>query len=303
MHPRLPSIDLNLLLVLEALLEERSATRAATRLGLSQPGVSAALARLRAAVGDPLLVRGPRGMEPTPRALELEPHLREALGALGRAIFEGQAFDAATSERRFTVAATDYVQFVLLGKLVERLQRRAPRVSVRVIPVTAHFPWTELEAGTLDLVLGRVPHEPEGLRRKLLFRDRLVLIVRRGHAMAKKAWTLEDYCAVSHVEAVLLEGPTLVDQLLAGLQRRRRVAVTVPGFLSAPFVVLDTDCAFALAERIAVALARTLPLTVLEAPFAAPELAVHAFWHERMHADPGHALLRRALSEAAAQLD
>lgn len=302
MLPQLSSLDLNLLVVLEVLLAERNVTRAAARLGLSQPGVSTALGRLRAALGDPLLVRGPRGMQPTPRALELEPLLREALGRLEGALFGGRGFDPAHAERTFSVAASDYVQFVLLGRLVARLQRHAPGVQLKVVPVSARFPWAELEAGALDLVLGRAPQEPEGLKKKLLFRDRVVFIVRRDHPLKKKTWTLEDFTSVSHVEALPIEGPTMVDQLLGRKKRRRKLAVTVPQFLSAPFVVLETDCAFTLAERIAVPLARALPLRVLEVPFAAPEFAVQAFWHERVHADPGHAWLRRMVAEAAAEL-
>jgi DNA-binding transcriptional LysR family regulator len=301
-HPGLASLDLNLLVVLEVLLEERNATRAAARLGLTQPGVSTALARLREALGDPLLVRGPRGMAPTPRGLELQKPLREALDGLDRALRRERGFDPATSERTFVVAATDYVQFVLLGGLVRLLQRHAPRVRLRVVPVAAHFPWVELEAGTLDLALGRAPAVPEGLRRKLLFRDRVVFIVRRDHPLKRAAWTLDDYTSVSHIEALPLEGPTMVDTLLGRKKHRRRVVVTVPHFLSAPFVVLETDCAFTLAQRIAVPLARDLPLRVLEVPFDAPDFVVQAHWHERFQSDAAHAWLRRMVAETASAL-
>ena len=302
MHARLASLDLNLLVVLEVLLEERNVTRASARLGLTQPGVSTMLARLRETLGDPLLVRGPRGMVPTPRALELQQPLREALDGLDRAIRRDRGFDPASSERTFVIAATDYVQFVLFGGLVRRVQRHAPHVRLRVVPVTAHFPWTELEAGTLDLALGRAPVVPEGLRRKLLFRDRVVFIVRRDHPLKRSTWTLDDYTSVSHIEALPLEGPTMVDTLLGRKKHRRRVVATVPHFLSAPFVVLETDCAFTIAQRIAVPLARDLPLRVLEVPFDAPEFVVQAHWHERFHSDAGHIWLRRMVAEAAAAL-
>jgi DNA-binding transcriptional LysR family regulator len=175
-------------------------------------------------------------------------------------------------------------------------------VQLNGVPFSVRFPWAELEAGTLDLALGRAPQEPEGLRKKLLFRDRVVFIVRKDHPLKKKVWTLEDFTSVSHVEAMPIEGPTMVDQLLGRKKRTRRVVATVPQFLSAPFVVLETDCAFTLAERIAAPLARALPLKVLEVPFAAPEFAVQAFWHERVQADPGHAFLRRVVAEAASTL-
>jgi DNA-binding transcriptional LysR family regulator len=175
-------------------------------------------------------------------------------------------------------------------------------VRLRVAPVTARFPWAELEAGTLDLALGRAPVVPEGLRNKLLFRDRIVFVVRRDHPMKRASWTLDDYTSVSHVEALPLEGPTMVDTLLGRKKHHRRVVVTVPQFLVAPFVVLQTDCAFTLAARIAVPLSRDLPLRVHEVPFEAPEFTVQAYWHERFHTDAGHAWLRRIVADAAASL-
>jgi DNA-binding transcriptional LysR family regulator len=296
---QLISIDLNLLVVLDELLLTRSVTRTAGRLGLSQPTVSNALARLRRRLGDPLLVRTPAGMAPTVRALDLQAPLREAMKTLTRELFAHESFDPATSTRRFSIAGTDYVQFLLLPKLLPELRKRAPGVSLRVVPVATRFPWSALESGELDLAIGRAPQMPVGLRRRALLTDRIVCMVRHGHPMVRASLDLEQYLALDHVDALPIEAPGLADVYLARIGRERRVSTTVPHFLVAPFIVETSDCCFTLSERMAKPLARLLRVKLHDLPFPAPEFSVHAYWHERLHADEGHRWLRGLLHAAA----
>ncbi len=299
---QLAAIDLNLLVVLDVLLAERSVTRAAARLGLTQPAVSNALARLRTALDDPLLVRAANTMAPTPRALELAGPLRDALERVNHVVAGPGEFHPDSARRTFTLAATDYVQFVLLGRLASRLETEAPGVSLRVLPVHSWFPWPALESGAVDLTLGGAQVAPRGLHRRTLFRDRVVCIVRADHPVTRGTWNLDKYLSLTHVEALPTEGMGLADEVLAELGRARRCAVTVSQFLVAPFVVPHTDHCFTLAERIARPLAEQVPVRVLPIPFEMPEITIWSFWHERVHDDPAHKWLRRALADVAGTL-
>jgi DNA-binding transcriptional LysR family regulator len=299
-HARLSAVDLNLLVVLDALLLTRSVTRAAGRLGLSQPAVSNALARLRRTLNDPILVRGPGGMVATPRALSLEQTVRTALRAIDDGLVHDARFSPTLTPRTFIVAATDYVQFLLLGPLVDALRKTAPAVRLRVVPVTQRFPWHALETGDLDLaIIGRTPDKPSGLRQRALLSDRIVCVMRRDHPAARGPLGLEEYLALDHVDALPVESPGLADIYLARVGRRRRVVATTPHFLVAPFVVAQSDCALALSARVATVLSRTVDISVRDLPFPAPEFSVHAYWHERLHDDPAHRFLRARVHEAA----
>ena len=302
---RLSGFDLNLLVVLDVLLAERNVTRAATRLGLSQPAVSNALARLRNSLGDPLLVRTRQGMAPTPRALALVGSLRDALDLMGNTLTDAESFDPASAKRTFVLAATDYVQFVLLGKLVQRIRRLAPGVVLDVLPIMQQFPWAQLEAGSIDLVLGGASsrESPRALHRRRLFRDRVVCILRSGHPYATGTLTVERYLELAHVEALPLGTHGLADEVLAQMGRERRTTVTVPHFLVAPYIVVQSDCCFTLAERIAVPMSETLPLVVRPLPFEMPGVNIGAYWHDRVHGDAAHRWLRRLVAEVTASMD
>ena len=284
------------------LLAERSVTRASARLGLTQPAVSNALARLRVALDDPLLVRAANGMAPTPRALDLAAPLRDALERVNHVVSGPGRFEPSTARRTFTLAATDYVQFVLLGPLAKRVEADAPGVSLRVLPVHSWFPWPALQSGAVDLTVGGVQVAPRGLHRRTLFRDWVVCIVRGDHPVARGTWNLDKYLSLTHVEALPIEGLGLADEVLAELGRARRCVVTVSQFLVAPFVVPHTDHCFTLAERIARPLADLVPVRVLPIPFDMPEITVWSFWHERVHDDPAHRWLRSALADVASAL-
>ena len=185
---RLSGFDLNLLVVFDVLLAERNVTRAAKRLGVTQSAVSNALARLREALDDLVLVRAANGMVPTPRALALQRDVRDALTRIGGAIGGGSSFEPRTARRTFVIAATDYVQFVLLGALIERIRGSAPGVVLQVATPSKDFPWSGLEAGSVDLLLtgNRAGPVPRGLHRRWLFRDHIVCVLRADHPYAAR---------------------------------------------------------------------------------------------------------------------
>jgi DNA-binding transcriptional LysR family regulator len=302
---RLCNFDLNLLVVFDVLLAERNVTHAAQRLGLSQPAVSNALARLREALGDQLLVRTAQGMVPTARALSIQGQLSDALGGIGSVINDDASFDPRTARRAFVIAATDYVQFVLLGKLLASVRALAPGVTLNVVPPVGQFPWHELGAGGVDLVVGgaRLRDVPHVLHRRLIFRDHTVCILRADHPYAAEPLTLQRYLELEHIEALPVGAVGAADELLTVQGHTRRVVMTVPNFLIAPFVVTQSDCCFTLAHRIARPLASILPLRIRPLPYDLPEVTIGAFWHERVQHDPAHRWLRKLLVEAGAALD
>ncbi len=300
--PQPLDLDLQQLRVLDALLQEGSVGAAAQRLGRPQSTVSTILARLRDVLGDPLLTRVPGGMQPTPRGQALLEPLHRLLEDLELTLQPPPEFDPATSTRVFTLAASDYTQFVLTGPLMEEMAQSAPRVRLEIRALTPPLPWPQLADGRLDLLLGGRAKPPEGLRSRMLFQDDVVCLVRARHPALKATWDLERYLALEHVEVQSNQGPTLVDQALGELGQTRSIRLTVPHFLVAPFVLLRTELCFTLARRIAEPLSRLLPFQVLPLPFPAPGVAIRAFWHPRQQADPGHRWLRTLVAASVPRL-
>ena len=295
----LDGVDLNLLRVLDALLTTRHVTRAAERLGLSQPAASHALARLRALLDDPLFVRTPTGLTPTPRAAQLADPLRAALAALEAAVLGGAAFDPATARRTFTVATTDYGSFVMVPPLLERLRRDAPGVDLWVRN-TQPDAFEQLALGDADLAVG--PLSPAAARAsihaRLLYEERFVCMVRKGHPAVRRGLDLATLAALSHVLVAPRGAPGgVVDEVLAKHGLARRVALAVPHFLMAPHVVAGSDLVVTIGARVAAAFVELLPLQVFEPPVPVPGFKVSLAWHARTHHDPAHQWLRAAIVE------
>lgn len=300
----LSALDLNLLVVLRALLLERSVTRAARRVGLSQPATSHALSRLREALGDPLFVRSGRDLVSTPRAEALRDPLEAALGGLERALDAPQSFDPGRASRTFTIATNDYSLFVLMPPLLARIARLAPRVDLRVRE-TGNTPFAELLSGSeFDMAISVIgPTKRPGLRTRRLFSDKFACLVRRDHPRVKKKLTLDLYADLPHA-FVAPRGTRggAVDDALRARGRERRVALLLPNFLVAPHVIARSDLVVTLGERIAKTFADQLPLRVLPPPIALPEFEMSLIWHERMDADAGHAWFRGQICEAAEEV-
>ncbi len=295
----LHAIDLNLLLSFDALLEEGSVTKAAKRVGVSQPAMSNALGRLRRSIGDELLVRTKTGMVPTPRALELAGPVREALSTLERALEDRGSFDAATAERKFVLATNDYAEMVLLPALALHCAKYAPGVDLSVRAL-GDLPSSALESGEVDLALGVFQDIPGSLRQQGLFKDRFVCVARKDHPEVQGTLSLEQYARQTHVLiSPRGKGPGVVDHVLAQQQLQRRVAVSVPHFSVAPLLVAQTDHVLTLASRVACAFGAALGLQVLEPPLDLPHFTIRQVWHQRFQQDAAHAWLRRCLAEIA----
>lgn len=303
----LEGLDLNLLVALRALLAERHVTRAASRVGLTQPAMSHALSRLRQLLGDPLLVRAASGMQATPRAEAMRVPLDRALEELERVIARPAAFDPKTAKGQFTLATSDYVELTLLPRLVTRLRTEAPGIDVRVLHLVDRAT-TPLSEGRFDLAFGLAevllgPAAPNGIRAQKLFDEKFVCVVRKGHPVVKRRLTLEDFVALPHALVSLSGDPSgVVDVALAKIGKTRRVAVTVPHFLVAPHVVQDSDLVLTLAERVLRAFSPMLGLVQFPPPLPIPGFSMSMAWHERMQADPAHVWLRKLVKEEAKAL-
>ena len=294
------TMNLNLLLVLDALLAERHVSRAGKRLGLSQPAVSNALAQLRQRLGDPLLVRTAAGMIPTARAQALIGPLRAALGTLETALGGDQTFDPARAENTFVLAATDFVEFVLLPKLLARLAREAPRVQLHVRSWPYHRTPPALESGEADLWLGFYTDIPTNHREQKLFQDDFVCIVRRHHPQVGKRLSLKTYVSLRHILVTAEPGSAgVADVALAARGLTRQVGLRMTHFLMVPPVVATTDFIAAVSRRVAETFARLYRLRLLPPPLPLPRGTVGQVWHERTHTSPAHAWLRRVIADLA----
>ena len=306
----LAAIDLNLVVALDALLADRHVTRAATRLGLTQSAASHALARLRDLLGDPLLVRGPRGaMVPTPLAERIRPQLRRVLDDLATTL-RGEQFDPATAHHTFHIGASDYVELVVLPELSARIRRLAPNIDLWVHSYADHGD-VEIGAGTLDLVLGPAsgvaPALPApraaGVYEKVLFDESFTCIARANNPITKSKLTLARYCELPHLLVAPRGTPgSLVDSALARTGKSRRIGLAVPHFLVVPYIIASTDLVATLATRVASLFAQTLDLTTMPPPFLIPKFRMAASWHERSHHDAPHKWLREQLFAVAAEV-
>lgn len=291
------NVDLNLLVALDALLAERSVSRAAVRLHLSQPAASALLARLRGLFGDPLLLRSARGMLPTPRALELLGPVRQVLDAIDAIVQPRAAFDAASAAHTFTLSASDYVEYTLLPQLVDYLERKAPGVRLEVRPLDLQLVAKQMESGDVDLCITALQNAAAGLHVRALYAERIVSVVRRDHPGVGARLTLDKFCSLEHIQ-VLVRGSgfsTRIDEALAALGRKRRARLAVPHFLLVPEIVARSDMISALPERLARGYANRL--RILEPPLDIAGFTVGEMWHERNQRDPAQQWLRDVLLE------
>jgi DNA-binding transcriptional LysR family regulator len=287
------ALNLNLLPVLDALLAERSVSRAAARLGLSQPAVSNALAQLREVLKDPLLVRQAGGMAPTERALGLAGPLRAGLLALEQGLERPAAFDPTTAVRDFTIMTNDFVAYAMLPRLIARIQVEAPRVHLQVRAVQEHVVPPDLAHGGADLVLGFNRGLPPGHKAAPMFEDRFIFVARKGHPKVHRKITLATYTKLEHV--LVSHEPNargVIDDVLAQRGLTRSVALRLSHFLLVPPIVAATDYVAALSEIVARSAAASLPLQLLKMPVEAPRAIVQMVWHERTATSPAHNWLR-----------
>ena len=299
----LRAVDLNLLIVLDALLRTESVTEAARHLGRTQSAVSHALGRLRDLLDDPLFVRAGRGMTPTPRALEMKTALRAVLVDVERVLLQPSAFDPTTSHRVFRFACPDLFEALVLPKLLATLAENAPHVGVVAMPVRGYDALARLLSGELDAVALPVPEgspspAPGELRTHTVLRDTLVAFLRRGHpALAHGPLSLDAYCDAAHVMVTQVgRGPGPVDDALASMGRARTIRARVRSFLTTPHLLAATD----LILTGPASLRALMPEGIVDRapPVALPGHRLELLWHPRQHADDGHSWFREQIADA-----
>lgn len=301
----LSGLDLNLLVAFDALLSERSVTRAAQRVGLSQPGMSNALGRLRRLLNDPLLVRQGATLVPTARAEALVAPVHEALELIRGALDAPLRFDPATDRRSFRLSCSDYSVLMLIGPLVRALAAEAPAVVVEVVPRLADAP-RALANGDVDLVIE--PPEIMGdadLESLRLWDDHWACCVWEGNTHVGKRMTLERYTALGHLIYSMggAGQPVALPDLHFGrLGIPRRIEVSVESFLLAPFLLQGTDLVTLIPKRAEAFLRRIGDIRVLESPIDLPGLVETLWWHSRSTTDPAHAWLRTRIGAVASTL-
>ncbi len=291
-------VDLNLLVVLDALLEERNVTRAAQRLGMSQPAASRALARLRRLLADALLVEGPGGYVLSVLAEEIRPTLRRTLAGIG-AMLEASPFDPAAATGRLRLLMTDLHAAVLGPPVLARLAAEAPALDLDIVaPGPALI--EALESDAVDAVVGVIDDAPAGIRRRKLYDEVLVTLMRAGHPAARGTLTLERYLALDHiVVSVTGIGQAPVDEMLSAMGRVRRVRVRVPNFLSAVEIAARSDLVMTLPASLARATAGIGRFVALRPPVDPGRLALSLLWHARHQDAPRNVWLRRIVVAAA----
>jgi len=287
-------LDLNLLVVFDAVMQERSATRAAEKLNMSQPAVSHALGRLRAALGDELFVRTPEGMEPTPQAKRLAPSVRQALTDLRAALESARPFEPQQVERSFTITVNNYAALVVAPPLAAAVAREAPAVTLDLRPSGTLDIAERLDRGEIDLALGSLAAPAERFSDMRLLDDGFACVLRRGHPAIDDEGAIgpRDFAGLAHLEVSSTgEGTRFVDDALAGLGLERRIALHAP-LLATAGILTQSDMIAVLAKREARVFAAEAPLQVLPLPFASPRLTIAMLWHRRVEDDAAHRWLR-----------
>ncbi|CAG9185015.1 LysR family transcriptional regulator [Cupriavidus pampae] len=295
--------DLNLLPVFIALMEERSVTRAAARLGMTQPALSNALNRLRETLRDPLFVRERYGIKPTQFAESIAPVVADTLAKLDDVILGQQHFDPATSVRQFHIAPNSYAEIVLIPKVVATLRSAAPGVKVALTPFGSDLAETGVISGTTDMALGRIVDPPDSLVIQHLMDDGLACVVRADHPEVGDTLSREQYEGLRHVN-VLPPGRLRVG-LFQALERqglRRELAISVTHFLAVPEIIAATDYCATLPRLICNQIAKDSRLKVLPAPVDLGTFPVDIAWHVRYRQDPAHRWFRQVLVDTAESL-
>jgi DNA-binding transcriptional LysR family regulator len=290
-------LESSLLLPLNALLQEKHVSRAAARVGLTQSAMSRVLARLREALGDPILVRSGRTMTLSPRAERLAAPLRANIATLEQVLGRDDVFDPAKSRRRFRIATVDYGAAVGVVPLLQRIRREAPFLEIDLETLRSEA-LDELETGTLDFVLAPMRRSQSSIVWTKLPPDPFVSVVRKDHPLVKKKLDLDLYCKLSHIVVVPERRATsAVDRWLSEAQRSRHVGLRVPSFLVAPLAVANSDMLLTTPDSAARIFAESHQLRLLPCPVPLEGVTLALGWHERQRTDQGHIWLRRLILE------
>jgi DNA-binding transcriptional LysR family regulator len=312
------TLDLNLLRVFDEIMKERSLTRAAHNLALTQPAISNALRRFRETVGDELIKRHGHAMLPTPRALALWPSVREALNQL-QEVLSPSRFTPAAAKTTFVLAMADATAAKLMPGLVKVMDQQAPGISIRVVPLTTRDPRRLLDLESVDLAIGYFPAtfadltaraqagETVSFSQQRLYSGEYVCVMRRDHPLADGPLTLDRYCGARHLLVSFSGRPFgFIDESLALIGRERRIVLTVNQFFTAGKVVANSNLLTVLPRHFVSVTGFAEQLVLQELPFSVPMVQVDAIWHQRMQSDSAHQWLRStisAVSNSAFQAD
>ncbi len=299
----LRQIDLNLLVIFDALMREKSVTRAALHIGVTQPAVSNALNRLRHLFKDDLLVRTPTGMEPTRRAEELAPAIDQILRAINGLVDNPHAFDPPTADLTFHIRLSDVLAFLLLPRLAHSIAAAAPAVHVETVHLSPHRTVDALESGAIDIAVSTGLHGSSAIREQPLFDDRLICLARAGHPRIGAEPDLEGFLAARHIRVA--QSPIddrFVDNWLTAHGLRRQVSLTVPHWLSVPHVVRETDLIAVMSERAATRLAQAPDVQLGTLPVPDCAFTWSLYWHKQHQSNPAQRWLRDRVTDAAAPL-
>ena len=301
-------IDLNLMRVFDALIEDANLTRAGFRLDLSQPAMSHALAKLRKITGNNLFVRVPTGMEPTEMALRIAPAIREGLRLIEGALQSEEIFDPRTCNRTFQVLMSDIGELVYLPRLLRHLEKAAPNVNLRAMQLPREAYTEAFTSGEADLAIGFLPGLRAGFYQQRLFSDTYRCIVREDHPRIGSRLTLEQFVSESHVMiepggsrymkvAHQSSTTTLIEHYLEERGLSRRIALKVPHFMVVPEIVRLTDLIATLPSYVIKHMTPQPGIKMLELPIKVPEFEIKQFWHKRSNDDPANRWLRSVVTE------
>jgi DNA-binding transcriptional LysR family regulator len=294
------AVDLNLLKAFDALMTERMVTRAAGRIGLSQPAMSHALSRLRALFADELFVRTATGLEPTARAREIAALVAAAIGHVEAALRLGAGFDPTTSAATFTAGMAEYAEIALVGPLARAFARKAPGATLRLLPAAGRELAEQLDRGTIDVAVAHVNSLPAHIEATVLLRDPFVVVARRDHPVADRPMSLEAYAAQKHL-LMSPRGATTgaLDRILVDFGLKRRIALLVATYLAVPAALVGSDLIATVPSRVAAQIVANAAIATTPLPI---DFATTVFmaWHRRATADPAQSWFRALLTEAAA---
>ncbi|BFG73368.1 LysR family transcriptional regulator [Paraburkholderia terrae] len=298
-------VDLNLLRVFQAIVDERSLTKAGERLALSQPAISYSLARLRTLFDDPLFIRTRSGMQPTPIALELASIVGRALDTVREALRYAESFDPATSTRTFRLSLSDAGEMAYLPAICEALHERAPRVKLSVEPLPVEEIEDALRSSRLDFAIGNLPMLMARTRHQLLFEETYVCMTRKRRGLpAGSALSLEHFLQASHVQVRSVEhSHHALDDALRAQGVGRNIVLQLPHFVALPGVLAVTDLFATLPQRLAGILNGNDAFRIYTLPVAIPQATVTMHWHEHFHEDEGIAWMRDLMAEMVKRFD
>ena len=293
----LSSLDLNLLVVFDAIYKDRNITVAARRVGLSQPAMSSALARLRKSFGDPLFTRTSNGMQPTPHAQLLATPIQRACELVVGALEIDSAFDPSTATRMYRFYMTDLGEAIYLPKILVALAQRAPSLKIKVLPIPEQGEQEVMAAGDVDLAIGFFPDLQAGFFQQRLYSDQFVCLLRADHPNASTRLTIEQFTNMRH--AVISAAGTGHEAAIASAvaKHRLRISLTLPHFMALPLLLSQTDYVVIVPRRLALALAGYDNLRIIESPIKIPSFEIKQLWHERYHHDPANQWMRALVSE------